>query len=81
VLEFEHEYTRRTNRTITLLDVNTRSGASLAELYDVMQFPCVLAISNDGQMIQMWQGDNLPLMSEVTYYDQQAAFASSTTNW
>ena len=81
VLEFEREYNRRTNRTLSLSDVNTRDGASMASLYDIMQFPCVLAIANDGQMVQMWQGSNLPLINEVTYYDQQPAFAMEATNW
>lgn len=81
VLEFEHEYTRRTNRTLQLSDINTRDGASMATLYDIMQYPCVLALANDGQMIQMWQGEHLPLINEVTYYDQQPAFAMEATNW
>ena len=81
VLEFEREYNRLTNRTLSLLDVNTRDGSAMASLYDIMQFPCVLALSGDGQVVQMWQGDHLPLINEVTYYDQQPAFAMSGRSW
>jgi hypothetical protein len=81
VVEFEREYNRRTNRTLSLLDVNTRDGASMASLYDIMQFPCVLALGNDGQVMQMWQGEHMPLINEVTYYDQQPAFAMNSTSW
>lgn len=81
VLEFEREYNRRTNRTLSLVDVNTRDGAALASLYDIMQYPCVLALANDGQVLQMWDGEHLPLINEVTYYDQQPAFAMSGRSW
>lgn len=81
VLEFEREYQHRTGRTITLQDTNTRDGAAMASLYDIMQFPCVLALANDGQVLQMWQGSHLPLINEVSYYDQQPAFAMSAQNW
>jgi hypothetical protein len=81
VVEFEREYTRRTNRTLQLLDVNTRDGSAMASLYDIMQFPCVLALASDGQVVQMWQGTHLPLINEVTYYDQQPAFAMSARSW
>lgn len=81
VIEFEREYNRRTNRVLQLLDINTRDGAAMASLYDIMQFPCVLALANDGQILQMWQGEHMPLINEVTYYDQQPAFAMSGHSW
>lgn len=77
VLEFQREYERRTGRSISLMDTNTREGDSMASLYDIMQFPCVLALSNDGQALQIWQGEHLPLINEVSYYDQQPSFATS----
>ena len=79
VLEFEHEYSRRTGRSLWMMDVNSRDGAAMASLYDVMSYPCVLALSEDGQVQQVWQGEHLPLMNEVMYYDQQASFALSSS--
>jgi hypothetical protein len=70
VLDFEHDYQRQTGRQLSLYDLNTRDGWSLASLYDVVQYPAVLATSDDGRLLQMWQGDNLPLMNEVMYYDR-----------
>jgi hypothetical protein len=70
VLDFERDYFHRTGRELTLYDLNTREGADLAELYDVVRYPAVLAISNDGSLLQLWQGEILPLMSDVMYYDQ-----------
>lgn len=70
VLDFERDYFHQTGRELTLYDINTREGADLAELYDVVRYPAVLAMSNDGALLQMWQGEILPLMSDVMYYDQ-----------
>lgn len=69
VLEFEHDYNRRTGRDISLYDLNTRDGWSMASLYDVVQYPAVLAMGNDGSLLQLWEGDQLPLMNDVMYYD------------
>ena len=44
VLEFEHEYTRRTSRTLQLSDINTRDGASMATLYDITMWTALLYI-------------------------------------
>jgi len=71
VLEFVHDYEYRTGRKLSLYDLNTREGAAVASLYDVMQYPAVIAVANDGQLLQSWQGGSLPLMNDVMYYDQQ----------
>ena len=70
VLEFQHDYNRRTGRDISLMDLNTRDGWSLASLYDIVKYPAVLAMGNDGSLLQSWQGEQLPLMNDVMYYDQ-----------
>lgn len=53
---------------IELLSVNTRDGAATASLYDVLAFPAVLAIANDGSVLNVWPGPSLPLMDEVAGY-------------
>jgi hypothetical protein len=72
VTEFDHEYTQRTGRHLSLYDLNTRDGAAMASLYDVVQYPAVLATTDEGMMLQMWQGDQLPLINEVMYYSSAA---------
>lgn len=70
VREFEHEYTHRTGRQLTLMDLNTQEGSALATLYDIVRYPAILATTDSGAMLQLWQGESLPLMNEVMYYDQ-----------
>jgi len=73
VLDFERDYNHVTGRQLSLLDVNTRDGWAMASLYDIVRYPAVLAIDNNGQLLQLWDGDNLPLMNEVMYYDHAMA--------
>lgn len=54
------------------LNIDTLEGAQAAQLYGVMEHPVILALKDDGQMQQMWQGiDKLPLMNDLAYYAQQ----------
>ncbi len=69
VLEFEREFEYRTGHSLELLDVNTRDGSAMASLYDIMMYPMVLAISNEGSILQSWQASSgMPLINEVSYF-------------
>ena len=58
--------------TIEIQNIDSMEGAEAARLYNVMTYPAVLALSNDGQVQQQWEGiDKLPLMNDLAYYAQQ----------
>jgi hypothetical protein len=58
-----HESTR-----LELIDYDSRDGYALATLYDIMAVPAILAMGNDGSLLQAWVGPDLPLMDEIAYY-------------
>lgn len=69
VEEFAREFTRREpSRRIDLISLDTRDGAAMATLYDITQYPAILAMRDDGQLLQWWQGQQLPLMNELAAY-------------
>jgi len=69
VLEFERNFEHHAGHSIELLDVNTRDGSAMANLYDVVSYPSVLAVSNEGSIQYIWDSPtSLPLMNEVMYY-------------
>ncbi len=70
VEDYARDYKRIHGGRLELVSVNTRDGAATATLYDVMRFPAVMATTDIGEMLQLWQGDNLPLMNEVAAYNQ-----------
>lgn len=53
---------------LDVLNVDTRDGVAMASLYDVMQYPAILILADDGQLMKSWEGDTLPLMDEVAGY-------------
>lgn len=53
-------------------NIDSIEGSELAQLYGIMDYPAVLALKNDGQVQQQWEGiDKLPLMNDLAYYAQQ----------
>jgi hypothetical protein len=70
VEEFAHEFQSRHNvgSKLELLSLSTRDGAATASLYDVMAYPAILALADDGSLLNSWEGDSLPLMDEVAGY-------------
>jgi len=58
-------------KKVEYLDLNTRGGAAAASIYDVLQYPGIIAATDDGIPQQVWQGDMLPLLSDVASHFQQ----------
>lgn len=68
VEEFVHEFRSRTPYEIEVIDADTNEGTAMADLYDIMQNPTVLAIREDGQLVKSWSGVPLPLVNDVAGY-------------
>lgn len=69
VEEFIHEFQRRHGqRHMEILNIDSRDGIATATLYDVMQYPAILVIQDDGIIQKVWEGNSLPLMDEVASY-------------
>jgi len=65
VRDFQQRY--EVGKKIELQSIDTREGSSTASIYDVMSYPAILALADDGSVLNVWQGD-LPLMDEVAGY-------------
>lgn len=64
--EFKH---RHGERPLEIIDIDTRDGTATASLYDVVDYPAILALTDDGQLLKSWVGREVPpLMQEVAYY-------------
>ena len=60
--------TVHTTSRLEVLDIDSRDGSAMASLYDVMQYPAVLALRDDGSVLKSWEGEMLPVMNEVAFY-------------
>lgn len=70
--DYLRDFTRRTGREIERIDPDTRQGAELCRLYDIIEYPTVIATARDGQLRNIWRGIALPTIDEVSYYVERA---------
>lgn len=70
VLDYLRDFERQTNQTLEEVDPDTRDGADFCRLYDVVEYPSIVVMQDDGVMQNMWRGRPLPMIDEVRYYVQ-----------
>lgn len=66
IRDFQRQYA--TDAKLEIMDLDTRDGAAMASLYDVLQYPAFLAAADDGVLIRAWEGKELPLMADIASY-------------
>jgi hypothetical protein len=71
VTMFLEDFARQTGRVLEDLDPDTNEGGSFCRAYDIVEYPSVVALSDDGKLQQLWRGATLPTISEVSYYVTQ----------
>lgn len=68
VEDYMRDFKKRTSQVLETIDPDSRRGADICRLYDVVEYPTIIATSDDGQLLYMWRGVPLPLIDEVSYY-------------
>jgi len=68
VEEYATDFERTKSKKIELLSLESPEGADMAQLYDVVQYPAVIAQRDNGELVKSWEGAELPLMDEVAAY-------------
>lgn len=71
VTMFLQDFARQTGHVLEELDPDTKEGESFCRAYDIIEYPSIAALSDSGQMQQLWRGTILPTISEVSYYVSQ----------
>ncbi len=68
VTEFLRDFERRTGKKVELINPETPSGSGFCETYDIVEYPTVVAVDDNGALLNQWRGLPLPLIDEVSYY-------------
>lgn len=68
VYDYLRDFRMQTGHDLETVDPDTRDGASFCRAYDIVEYPSVVALSEDGRLQSMWRGRPLPTISEVSYY-------------
>lgn len=68
VSDFLRDFTRQTGHELEVINPDTADGADFCRAYDIVEYPTIVAVSDNGALQQMWRGLPLPTISEVSYY-------------
>ena len=68
VIDYLRDFQRQTGHELETIDPDTADGSSFCRTYDIVEYPSVVALSDDGKLQNLWRGRPLPTISEVSYY-------------
>lgn len=68
VEEFCEHMHRFKAQEVEALSLESKEGAQMARLYDIVRYPALLAVDNNGVLVKAWQEEKLPLLDEVSAY-------------
>jgi len=66
-----NDFKRFTGRELETLDPDSKEGEIFCRAYDIVEYPSIVAVSDDGNLQQLWRGTPLPQINEVSYYLSQ----------
>ena len=66
VTEWLENFRRQTGREIETM--NPDENPTFCEVYDIVEYPTIIALRDDGNVLETWRGKDMPLMDEVLYY-------------
>lgn len=68
VLDYLRDFEKQTGRQLESVDPDSLEGIDLCRVYDIVEYPTVVAMSDEGMALNSWRGLPLPTISEVSYY-------------
>lgn len=68
VREHVDDFEKQTGLEIEQKNPDDGRNQFFLRAYDIVEYPTILAIADDGRLLQMWHGQPLPLIDEVAYY-------------
>ncbi len=68
VEDWLRDFERQTGRSIERVDPESLDGISFCRTYDILEFPSIVALSDDGVLQNIWRGTLMPSINEVNYY-------------
>lgn len=70
IVDYLRDFEYQTGHKLETLDPDTSDGIQFCTTYDIVEYPTIIAISDDSVMQNSWSGLPLPTISEVSYYIQ-----------
>lgn len=70
VTDFLRDFERQTGHALETLDPEKMDGELFCRAYDIVEYPTIVALSDDSHIQNQWRGMPLPTISEVSFYVQ-----------
>lgn len=70
VLDYMRDFARQTGHLLEECNPDSRDGSDFCRVYDIVEYPTIVALAEDGQLQSLWRGRPLPTISEVSFYVQ-----------
>ena len=67
VLDYLRDVKMQTGKDVQTMDVDSKEGIDLCQVYGIMEYPAVLVTDNDGHVQNLWTG-TFPRIGELSYY-------------
>lgn len=68
VADWLGDFSRQTGKALEEVDPDSPEGADTCRTYDIVEYPSIVALDDDGILQNLWNGLPLPTISEVSYY-------------
>ena len=68
VFDFLRDFEKRTGQTIEEINPDSPRNEFFIRAYDIVEYPTVLALTDEGKVLNQWRGRPLPMIDEVSYY-------------
>ncbi len=68
VADFLRDFSRQTGHVLEEMSPDSVEGNNFCEVYDIVEYPTIIALSDNGQLQNLWRGLPLPTISEVSFY-------------
>jgi hypothetical protein len=70
ILDYLRDFQHQTGHDLETMDPDTVWGTQFCETYDIVDYPTIVAVSDDSVLQNSWRGLPLPTISELSYYVQ-----------
>lgn len=71
VEEFIEVFRRRTGKEIERIDPDSIAGEAFCIAHDVVEYPTIMGVNDEGRVMQEWRGVPLPRIDEVSFYARE----------
>lgn len=48
--------------------MNPDENVNFCQTYDIVEYPTIIALDNQGSVLNIWRGRDLPLINDVLFY-------------